>query len=120
MVIRLLLFNYVQFFISSNANKFLNYTISITQTLKSIRETLKYNVSSVLLLMYSIMLMFVSVYLTHFLFRTNIRGFTNICTKLLKDINNLYQRIGFFNLTMHIIKYIRNIEGEFFNIEYQI
>jgi len=34
MVIWLLLFNYVQFFISSEANNFSSYTISITQTLK--------------------------------------------------------------------------------------
>ena len=70
--------------------------------------------------MYSTMLMFVSVYLAHFSFHTNIRGFKNICTKLLKGINSLYQRIGFFSLTVHIIKHIGNSEGEFFNIEYQI
>ena len=31
-----------------------------------------------------------------------------------------YQRIGFFSLTVHIIKHIGNSEGEFFNIQYQI
>ena len=62
MVILELLFNYVQFLISSNSIKFQNYTISITKTLKSIRETLVPQISSVLPLMYSTMLMFVCVY----------------------------------------------------------
>ena len=70
--------------------------------------------------MYSTMLMFVSIYLAHFSFLTNIGDFKNICTKLLKDINSLYQRISFFSLAVHIIKYTGNSEGEFFNIEYQI
>ena len=43
----------------------------------------------------------------------NIGGFKNICTKLLKGINSLYQHIDFFSLTGHR-------KGEFFNIEYQI
>ena len=70
--------------------------------------------------MYSTMFMFVYVYLAHFSFLTNIGGFKNICTKLLEDINYLYQYISFFSLTVHIIKHIENSEGEFFNIEYQI
>jgi len=64
--------------------------------------------------------MFVYVYLAHFSFLTNIGGFKNICTKLLKGINSLYQYISFFILAVHIIKHIGNSEGEFFNIEYQI
>ena len=117
-----LLFNYVQFFISSNANKFQNYTISITQTLKSIRETLKPQVSSALLLMYSTvscLFLFITLF-SSFFFLTNIGGSKNICTKLLKGINSLYQYIGFLSLIEHIIKHIGNSEGEFFNIEYQI
>ena len=39
---------------------------------------------------------------------------------LLKGTNSLYQRIGFFSLTVHIIKHIGNSEDDFFNIEYQI
>ena len=63
--------------------------------------------------------MFINVF-SSFSFLTNIGGFKNICTKLLKGINSLYQRIGFFSLTVHIIKHIENNEGEFFNIEYQL
>jgi len=37
-----------------------------------------------------------------------------------KRYNSLYQRIGFFSLTVHIIKHIVNSESEFFNIECQI
>ena len=48
------------------------------------------------------------LYLAHFSFLTNIGGFKNICTKLLKGINSLYQHIDFFSLTMHIIKHIKN------------
>ena len=69
--------------------------------------------------MYSTMLMSVSIYLAHFSFLTNIGGFKNICTKLLKGINSLCHHINFFSLTVHIIKHIENSEGEFFNIEYQ-
>ena len=63
--------------------------------------------------MYSTMFMFIYVYLAHFSFLTNIGGFKNICTKLQKGINSLYQRIDFFSLTVHIIKQIENSEGEF-------
>ena len=43
----------------------------------------------------------------------NIEGFKNICTKLLKGINSLYQHIDSSSLIVHS-------EGELFNIEYQI